>query len=81
MVKYTLLFSKPVKSDHNKNFKYFLNNHIKTTKIFSVRSSPDPAKIGFSPDPVRSSPVRAHLSYVVVNIVFTDNSRAFYMAL
>ena len=43
---------------------------MKTTKIFSVRSSPDPpilkqiavrsspdpAKIAFSPDPVRSSP-------------------------
>jgi len=29
---------------------------MKTTKIISVRSSPDPAKIGFSPDPVRSSP-------------------------
>jgi len=45
-------------------------NHTKTTKIFSVRSSldppifkkiavrssPDPDKIGFSPDPVRSRP-------------------------
>ena len=50
----------------------WLNNHIKTTKIFlvrsspdppilkkiAVRSSPDPAKIGFSPDPVL---LRAHL--------------------
>jgi len=50
----------------------WLNNHIKTTKIFlvrsspdppilkkiAVRSSPDPAKIGFSPDPVL---IRAHL--------------------
>jgi len=48
----------------------WLNNHIKTAKIFSVRSSPDPpifkkiavrsspdpAKIDFSLDPVRSSP-------------------------
>jgi len=64
-----------VKWDHNLNFWYFQNNHIKTTKIFSVwsspdppifkkiavRSSPDPAKISFSPDPVRSSPVHAHL--------------------
>ena len=62
--------SKPVKSDHNSVFWYFQNNHIKTTNIFSVRSSPDPpivkkivvrsspdpAKIGFGPDPVRSSP-------------------------
>ena len=70
MAKYTLPFSKPVKSDHNSNFWYFQNNHIKTTKFFSVRSShdppilkkiavrssPDPAKIGFSPGPVRSSP-------------------------
>ena len=30
---------------------------MKTINIFSVRSSPDQAKIGFSPDPVRSSPV------------------------
>jgi len=56
VAKYTLPFSKPVKSDHNLNFWYFQNNHIKTTNIFSVRSSPDPAKIGFSPDPVGSSP-------------------------
>jgi len=61
--------SKPVKSDHNENCCYFQNNH-KTTKIFSVRSSPDPpifkkiavrsspdpTKISFSPDPARSSP-------------------------
>jgi len=64
-----------VKSGHNFNFWYFQNNHIKTTNIFSVRSSPDPpifkkiavrsspdpAKTGFSPDQVLSSPVRAHL--------------------
>ena len=70
MSNYTLPFSKPVKSDHNLNFWYFQNNHIKTTKIFSVRSSPDAAifkviavrsspdaaKIRFIPDPVRSSP-------------------------
>jgi len=37
---------------------------MKTTKIFSVRSSPDPAKICFSPEPVRSGPVRAHLCSV-----------------
>jgi len=69
LVNYTLPFSKPVKSIHNKIFWHFQSNHIKTTKIFSVRSSPDrpslkkiavrsspdPAKIGFSPDPVRSS--------------------------
>ena len=69
MTKYTLPLSKPVKSDHNSNFWYFQNNHIETTKLFSVgsspdppiskkiavRSSPDPAKIGFSLDPVRSS--------------------------
>ena len=59
-----------MKSDHNYNFWYFQNNHIKTTKIFSVRSgpdppifkkiafrsSPDPATIGFSPDPAPSGP-------------------------
>ena len=80
MAKYTLPFSKPVKSDHNQNLWYFQNNHIKTTKIFSVRSSPDPpilkkkcspiqscpAKIGFSPDPVRSSPVRQKLASVLI---------------
>jgi len=69
MTKYTLPLSKPVKSDHNSNFWYFQNNNIETTKLFSVgsspdppiskkiavRSSPDPAKIGFSLDPVRSS--------------------------
>jgi len=35
-------------------------------KKIAVRSSPDPAKIYFSPDPVRSSPVRAHLCYLSV---------------
>jgi len=54
----------------NWTFWYDENNHINTTKILSVRSSPDPpifkkiavrsspvpAKIGFSPDPVRSGP-------------------------
>jgi len=69
MAKSKLLFSKPVKLDHNQNFWYFHNIYIKTTKFFSVRSSldlpifkkiavrssPDLAKIGFSPDPVRSS--------------------------
>jgi len=30
-------------------------------KKIVVRSSPGPAEIGFSPDPVRSSLVRAHL--------------------
>jgi len=54
MEKYSLSFSKSVKSDHNQNFWYFPNNHIETTKIFSVRSSPDPAKIGFSLDPCSS---------------------------
>jgi len=58
--------------DHNQKFWYFQNNHTKATKIFSVlssrdppilkkiavRSSPDPAKIGFSPGPVL---IRAHL--------------------
>ena len=61
--------------DWTTTFWYVQNNHIETKNIFSVRSSPDPpifkknavrsspepAKIGFSPDPVRSSPVRAHL--------------------
>ena len=42
VAKCTLKFSNPVKSDHNLNFWYFQNYHIKTTKIFSVRSSPDP---------------------------------------
>jgi len=70
MAIYSLPFSKSVKSNVNRNFWYIQNNHIKTTKIFSVRfspdlsnfkkivvrSSPDPAKIDFSPDPVRSSP-------------------------
>jgi len=43
MAKYTLPFCKLVKSDqiHNQYFWYFQNNHIETTKIFSVRSSPD----------------------------------------
>jgi len=68
MAKYKLPFGKSVKSDHNQNFWYFQNIHIKTTNIFSirsspdppifkkivVRSSPDPAKIGFSPDPCSS---------------------------
>jgi len=72
MAKYALPFSKPVKSDHNYYFRYFQDSHIETTKIFSVRSNPDPpilkrnvvrsipdpAKIGFSPDPVL---IRAHL--------------------
>jgi len=67
MAKYKLPFSKPVKLDHNCNFWYLENIYIKTTKIVSVRSGPDqpifkeiavrsssdPAKIGFSP-------VRAH---------------------
>ena len=49
----------------------FQNNHIKTTKFsqsdppslekIAVRSSPDPAKIGFSPDPVL---IRAHLCWL-----------------
>ena len=66
---YTRPFSKSVKSVHNQNIWYVQNNHIKTF-FFSVRSSPDPtifkkiavrsspdaAKIGISPDPVRSSP-------------------------
>jgi len=66
----TLPLSKSVKSDHNWNFWYVQNNNIETKNIFSVRSSPDPpifkkiavrsspypAKIGFSPDPVRSIP-------------------------
>ena len=54
VAKYTLPFSNPVKSDHNLNFWYFQNNHIKTTKIFSVRSSPDPPI--FKKIAVRSSP-------------------------
>jgi len=51
-------------------FWYVQNNNIETKNIFSVRSSPDPpifkkiavrsspylASIGFTPDPVRSSP-------------------------
>ena len=40
MAKYTLPFSKPVKSDRNEIFWYFWNNYNKTTKIFWVRSSP-----------------------------------------
>ena len=70
MSKYTLPFHKSVKSDYHKSFWYGWNNDIKTRKIISVRSrpdppilkkiavrsSPDPAKIGLSPDPVRSSP-------------------------
>jgi len=41
MAKYTLSFSKPVKSDHNYYFWYFQNNRNETTKFFSVRSNPD----------------------------------------
>ena len=53
-----------MKSDHNQNFWYIQNNHIKIKKFLrpiqswsansekiAVRSSPDPAKIDFSPDP------------------------------
>jgi len=63
VAKYTLPFSKPVKSDHNLNFWYFQNNHIKTTKIFSFRSSPDPRIF----KKTQSDPklIRAHLCKVV----------------
>ena len=54
MAKYKLWFSKPVKSDHNKNFWYFQNIHIKTTKIFSVRSSPDPPIFKKNCSPIQS---------------------------
>ena len=43
----------------HQNNKYFLSRSSPDPPIFkkvAVRSSPDPAKIGFSPDPVRSSP-------------------------
>jgi len=36
------VFNKWVKSDNNEKFWYVQNNRITTTKIFSVRSSPDP---------------------------------------
>jgi len=69
VAKYTLPFSKLVKSDHNKIFD-MVGIITKKQKKFSVRSSPDPqilkkiavrssphpAKIGFSPGPVRSCP-------------------------
>ena len=42
MAKYTLPLRKPVKSDLNQKFWFFQNNLIKTTKIFSVWSSPAP---------------------------------------
>jgi len=59
----TIYYRLPMTLDHNQIFWYFQNNHIKTTNIFSARSSPDPqilkkiavrsspgpAKIGFSP--------------------------------
>ena len=68
-----------MKSDHNQNFWYFQNNHIKTTNIFSVRSSPDsPIFKKLQSDPVvirpklasvliQSDPVlvRAHLCPVL----------------
>ena len=61
MAKYTLPFSKPVESDHNLNFWYFQNNHMKTTKMFSVRSSSDsPILKKLQSDPVL---IRAHLWY------------------
>ena len=69
IARYTLPFSKSLKSNNNWNFWYVQNNHIKIRKNLSVRSSPVrqiskncspiqscPAKIGFSPDPVPSSP-------------------------
>jgi len=55
-------------------------------KNIAVRSSPDPAKIGFSPDPVRSSPatvlisaVQDHLSALKLQkweITFWENCEA-----
>ena len=73
-----------------------LNNHIQTTKIFSVpsspdpkvlkkiavRSSPDPAKIGVSPDPVRSNPDPCSslqcLSEIIGQWIFTITSYPVY---
>jgi len=92
MAKYALPFSTPVKSDHNQNFWYFQNNHIKTTKVFSVRSSADPpilkkiavrsnvdtAKIGNSPDPLL---VRANLCCVNGFRVDSCHDRASFVLL
>jgi len=42
---------------------------IRQFKKNAVRSSPDPAKIGFSPNQVRSSPVRVHLCLLVLLVI------------
>ena len=58
------------------NFWHVHNNHIKTTKIFLVRSSPDPAKTFFSPVPVRSSPKVAILAFFkpkTTNLAFFES--------
>jgi len=55
-----------MKSDRNQSFWYFQNNHIKTTKFFSVRSSPVRPKLAsvlIQPDPVL---IRAHLWLLVL---------------
>ena len=65
---------------------YSRNNHIKRTKIFSVwsspdqpnfkkiavRSSPNPAKIEFSPDPADLVLIRAHLCCVYLSALYHD---------
>jgi len=62
MAKYKLSFSKPVKWITTKIFDIFRIFTLKQQKFsqsdppifkeLAVRSSPDPARIGFSPDPV-----------------------------
>ena len=89
IAKNTLPFGKLVKSDHNKNFWYFIISVRSSPdppimKEIAVRSSPHPAKIDFSPDPVLSSPnpcssllARAiFLSHAFLRrIIFTPESR------
>jgi len=65
MANYSQPFSKMMKSDHNWYLWYFQNNHIETTKIFSVRSSPDPSII--KKIAVRSSPVQPKLDSVLAH--------------
>ena len=57
-------FVKTVKSDNNYNFWYGQNNHIQTKKFFSLGSSHDLAKLGFSPDPFPSRPDPCSCWYV-----------------
>jgi len=64
MEKYTLPFSKPAKSDHNWNFSYFQNNHIKQQKF----SQSDPVLIRQYSKKLKSDPVLIRLKLASVLI-------------